>query len=68
MVIVKNMKKTGKIDSKLGAEYSGGTILDPDEGSTYKCLMWVKGDVLTARGFIGFSLLGRSQEWSRLKK
>jgi len=68
MVIVKNMKKTGKVDPKLGAEYSGGTIMDPDEGSTYKCLMWVKGDVLTARGFIGFSLLGRSQEWSRLKK
>jgi uncharacterized protein (DUF2147 family) len=68
MVIVKNMKKTGKIDTKLGPEFSGGTILDPDEGSTYKCLMWVKGDVLTARGYIGFSLLGRSQEWSRLKK
>ena len=67
MVIVENMKKTGKIDPKLGMEYSGGTILDPDEGTTYKCRMWLKGDVLTTRGYIGISLFGRSQEWSRKK-
>ena len=67
MVIVKNMKKTGKLDEKLGMEYSGGTILDPDEGTTYKCRMWLKGDVLTTRGYIGISLFGRSEEWSRKK-
>ena len=67
MVIVENMKKTGKIDPKLGMEYSGGTILDPDEGKTYQCRMWLKGDVLTARGYFGISLFGRSQEWSRKK-
>jgi uncharacterized protein (DUF2147 family) len=68
IVNVMNMKKTNKIDAKKGLEYSGGTILDPDNGETYKCTMWVKGDVLTARGFIGISLLGRSVEWFRLKK
>ena len=68
MVIIKNMKKTDKVDAKKGLEYGSGTILDPDSGDTYKCTMWVKGDVLTARGFIGISLFGRSAEWYRLKK
>ena len=67
MIIVNGMKKTGNVDKKLGEEYTGGTILDPDSGATYKCKMWVKEDVLTARGYIGISLFGRSQEWRRVK-
>jgi len=67
MVILNGMKKTGNVDNKLGEEYAGGTILDPDSGATYKCKMWVKDDVLTARGYIGISLLGRSQQWHRVK-
>jgi uncharacterized protein (DUF2147 family) len=67
MIIVKDMKKTGNVDKKIGEEYTGGTILDPDSGDVYKCKMWVKDDVLTARGFIGISLFGRSQEWFRVK-
>ena len=67
MIIVKDMKKTGNVDKKIGEEYTGGTILDPDSGDIYKCKMWVKDDVLTARGFIGISLFGRSQEWFRVK-
>jgi len=67
MIIVKDMKKTGNVDKKIGEEYTGGTILDPDSGDIYKCKMWVKDDVLTARGYIGISLFGRSQEWFRVK-
>ncbi len=67
MIILQEMKKTGNIDTQLGEEYAGGTIMDPDNGKTYKCKLWVKGDVLTVRGFIGFSLLGRSQQWYRVK-
>ena len=67
MVIIKNMKKTGEVDEKAGLKYGGGTILDPDDGDTYKCTIWVKGDVLTSRGYIGISLIGRSVEWLRLK-
>lgn len=67
MIILQDMKKTGNVDKKLGQEYAGGTILDPDSGDTYKCKMWIKGDVLIARGFIGISLFGRSQEWQRVK-
>ena len=66
MIILKDMKKTGKVD-KEGTEYAGGTIFDPDENDTYKCKMWIKDDVLTVRGYIGISLFGRSAQWFRLK-
>jgi uncharacterized protein (DUF2147 family) len=48
-------------------EYSGGDILDPDSGSVYRCKFHLEneGAVLSVRGFIGFSLLGRSQTWRR---
>ena len=50
-----------------GEEYSGGDILDPDNGSVYRCKMRLQegGRKLSVRGFIGFSLLGRSQIWTR---
>jgi uncharacterized protein (DUF2147 family) len=50
-----------------GEEYSGGDILDPDNGSIYRCKMRLQdgGRQLSVRGFIGFSLLGRSQTWTR---
>jgi uncharacterized protein (DUF2147 family) len=67
MIILKDMKKTGNVDKEAGPEYAGGTILDPDSGDIYKCKIWVKDDVITARGFIGISLFGRSQEWQRVK-
>jgi uncharacterized protein (DUF2147 family) len=49
------------------AEYGGGDILDPDNGSVYRCKFHLENDgtVLVVRGFIGFSLLGRSQTWHR---
>ncbi len=48
-------------------EYGGGDILDPDSGSVYHCKFHLENDgsVLVVRGFIGFSLLGRSQTWRR---
>ena len=45
-----------------------GKIYDPDNGKTYKCVARPVGDdVLKVRGFIGFSLLGRTTEWTRLE-
>lgn len=67
MIILKNMKRTGKVDKKLGLEYKDGTIMDPDNGETYQCTIWVKDDVLTSRGYIGISLFGRSVQWLRAK-
>ncbi len=68
MVILKGLKKTGKADKSLGMEYDSGTIMDPKDGETYRSKAWVKDDVLTMRGFVGISLLGRSANWIRLKK
>jgi uncharacterized protein (DUF2147 family) len=59
-VILQGMKYEG--DGK----WSGGTIYDPDSGRHYKChLELLDKDRLQVRGFIGFSLLGRSQVWTR---
>jgi uncharacterized protein (DUF2147 family) len=48
-------------------EWSGGSIIDPENGKTYKCRLQLEdgGKKLDVRGYIGFSLLGRSQTWIR---
>ena len=49
-----------------GGSWSGGTIYDPDSGRSYKChIELIDPDHLKVRGFIGLSLLGRSQTWTR---
>lgn len=55
--------------SQKGTEWTGGTILDPDNGKTYKCKIEIieNGDRLKLRGFIGISLLGRTQYWIRVE-
>ena len=59
-VILKDMHEDG--DGAL----SGGTIYEPDTGRTYKCrIETLDHDRLKVRGFIGVSLLGRSQVWTR---
>lgn len=65
MVLMSNMKKTGKVDKKFGDEYAGGKIMDPDNGKFYTCKIWVKGDTLTVRGYIAFFY--RTQRWYRVK-
>ena len=53
---------------KDGDSYTGGEIYDPKSGKTYSCKMTLKGqDKLDIRGYIGFSLLGRTETWSRVK-
>ena len=48
--------------------WEGGKIYDPDNGKTYKSKMRLKDDgSLHVRGFIGFSLLGRTTVWTRPK-
>ncbi len=50
-----------------GDAWSGGQILDPDTGKIYKAKMHLEdgGKKLVVRGYIGISLLGRSQTWIR---
>ena len=60
MVIIRNLVKNGD-------EYSGGDILDPDNGTVYRCKIWLieGGNKLAVRGYVGISLFGRSQTWMR---
>lgn len=64
MTIAKHLKRTGS-----GNVYENGEILDPENGKTYRCKMTLSpnGSELEVRGFIGFSLLGRSQMWKRIE-
>lgn len=54
---------------KSGDHWSGGDILDPKNGKTYSCKIELieDGKKLKVRGFIGFSLLGRTQVWERVE-
>ena len=61
MVIIKGL-------SKEGSEYTNGKILDPKNGKLYKCYITLESkDKLKVRGYIGISLLGRTQYWYRVK-
>ena len=46
--------------------WGGGRIYDPNTGNTYRgTLTLVDPHTLKLRGFIGFSLFGRSEIWTR---
>ncbi|MEO6849303.1 MAG: DUF2147 domain-containing protein, partial [Mucilaginibacter sp.] len=47
--------------------YDDGTIYDPKNGKTYSCKMTLEGNQLKIRGYIGISLFGRSEIWTRVK-
>lgn len=66
---VLNMTILNNLTQKNG-KWSGGTILDPNNGKTYKCYVEVveNGEKLKVRGFIGMSLLGRTQYWNKVPK
>jgi len=49
-------------------EWVDGTIYDPENGSTYNCIIKMKDDnTLDIRGYIGVKALGRTDVWKRLK-
>jgi len=52
-----------------GDRYTGGDILDPDNGNLYSCKLQLVdgGRRLDVRGYLGFSLFGRTQTWVRLE-
>ncbi len=60
LVIIRHMKLDGD-------QYDDGDILDPESGRVYRCKMHVDADGtrLMLRGYLGISLLGRSQTWER---
>lgn len=50
-------------------QWSEGTIYDGDSGKTYSCTLWFdkgKPGELRARGYIGISILGRTEVFQRV--
>ena len=61
LVILKGLTKDGDA-------WSDGTILDPANGKAYDCTLTLDGqNGLNVRGFVGFSFIGRTQHWKRVK-
>ncbi len=51
-----------------GNQWDSGRIYDPENGKDYKCKMTLKSpDALDVRGYIGFSFIGRTENWTRVK-
>ena len=69
---LRNRKIEG-LEIMTGFEYDGdyewedGEIYDPKSGNTYSCLMELSedGQQLEVRGYIGLSLFGRTEVWTR---
>jgi uncharacterized protein (DUF2147 family) len=61
LIVLRGLKKHG------ANEYSGGQILDPDNGSVYRCRLTLEdhGMRLDVRGYLGLPIAGRSQTWVR---
>ena len=61
MAILNDFKYKGK------GNWEGGTVYDPDSGKTYSGNISLNGhDMLKLRGFVGISLLGRTEYWNRV--
>jgi uncharacterized protein (DUF2147 family) len=51
---------------QFDGEFWRGEIYDPGSGNSYRCYISLVGDDFAkVRGYIGFSLLGRTMHWQR---
>ena len=49
-------------------KWEDGTIYDPRDGKTYKCVMKLQRDgTLKVRGYVGLPLLGKTVVWTRVE-
>jgi uncharacterized protein (DUF2147 family) len=46
--------------------WEDGTIYDPENGKTYSCNIKYRDGKLDLRGYIGISLIGRTQTWFKI--
>jgi uncharacterized protein (DUF2147 family) len=48
-------------------EWEGGKIYDPESGKTYSCILSIQDKgTLKVRGYVGISLLGRTEIWKKV--
>ena len=60
MVIMRNFHPEGD-------DWVDGAVVDPENGKEYKGKMWAVGkNSLKMRGYVGISLLGRTETWTRI--
>lgn len=52
-----------------GDRWTGGTIIDAESGTVYKCSITAlpDGKRVEVRGYVGISLFGRTETWTRLE-
>lgn len=64
--ILSNFIKNPKNSNK----YINGTVVDPESGKTYKGTIRLSsnGRKITLNGYVGISLLGRTQTWIKIKE
>ncbi len=65
MVILQGLKQ----NKSNPLQWEGGRIIDPKTGKQYNCYLEIQdnGRKLKLRGYIGFSIIGRTQMWLRVK-
>lgn len=62
MVMLRDFEPAGN------GKWEDGKIYDPESGKEYSCYMKMLGaDKMEVKGYIGISLIGRSQTWTRVK-
>lgn len=49
--------------TKKGDKYEGGKVYDPKSGKSYKCAIWLDGNDLKVRGYLG--IFRETQTWKR---
>jgi uncharacterized protein (DUF2147 family) len=65
---IKGMEILWNLENESDTEWEDGEILDPNNGKTYSCQVELESnDKLKVRGYIGFSMMGRTQYWYRVK-
>lgn len=49
-------------------KWDDGKIYDPENGKEYSCyIKMLNANTMEVKGYIGFSLIGRSQTWTRVR-
>lgn len=60
MVFIRDLEKDGD-------EFNGGIIINPENGTVYKCyIKLLSPDELKIRGYVGVPIIGRTQHWLRV--